>query len=187
MVVGVGTKITNGSQLFIADPSFGSSATARSLGIDYFVWIFIGFALVCGFILSRTEARPLALRDRRQPRGGAALRHQHPRRPDRRIRLQRLRRRRRGSHLRLAYRDGDRRQRDRATSSFPPSQPSSSAARASREAAGRSGGPCSASSSSSSSGTGSTCSRSIRTSSQSSRAGSSSPPSAIDSLSRYRA
>jgi len=55
MVVGVGTKVTNGFQLFIADPSFGVLGNDKFLGIDYFVWLFFGFAIVCGFVLARTK------------------------------------------------------------------------------------------------------------------------------------
>jgi ribose transport system permease protein len=55
MVVGIGTKITDGFQLYIADPGFGVLGNGKALGIDYFIWIFIGFALICGFILWRTK------------------------------------------------------------------------------------------------------------------------------------
>ncbi len=40
MVVGIGTEITNGFQLYVADPGFGALGNAKALGIDYFVWIF---------------------------------------------------------------------------------------------------------------------------------------------------
>lgn len=55
MVVGIGTEVTNGFQLYIAEPSFGQLGNGKLFGIDYFVWIFVAFALVCGFILSRTK------------------------------------------------------------------------------------------------------------------------------------
>ncbi len=55
MVVGLGTEITNGFQLYIAEPSFGVLGNGKFLGIDYFIWIFVAFALICGFILSRTK------------------------------------------------------------------------------------------------------------------------------------
>jgi ribose transport system permease protein len=55
MVVGIGTEITNGFQLYIADPSFGALGNGKLLGFDYFIWIFVAFALICGFILSRTK------------------------------------------------------------------------------------------------------------------------------------
>jgi ribose transport system permease protein len=55
MVVGIGTKITNGFQLFISKPSFGVLGNSKFLGVDYFVWLFFGFAVVCGFVLSRMK------------------------------------------------------------------------------------------------------------------------------------
>ena len=39
----------------------------KALGVDYFVWIFFGFALASGFVLSHDEGRALALCGRRQP------------------------------------------------------------------------------------------------------------------------
>jgi ribose transport system permease protein len=54
MVVGIGTEVTNGFQLYISDPAFGELGNGKFIGIDYFIWIFIAFALICGFILSRT-------------------------------------------------------------------------------------------------------------------------------------
>jgi ribose transport system permease protein len=55
MVVGVGTKVTNGFQLYISDSSFGVLGNSKALGVDYFIWVFIAFALVCGFVLARTK------------------------------------------------------------------------------------------------------------------------------------
>jgi ribose transport system permease protein len=55
MIVGAGTKVTNGFQLFISDPGFGALGNDKVLGVDYFVWIFLGFALVTGLVLSRTK------------------------------------------------------------------------------------------------------------------------------------
>jgi ribose transport system permease protein len=55
MVVGLGTEITNGFQLYISDPSFGTLGNGKFLGFDYFIWIFVAFALLSGFILSRTK------------------------------------------------------------------------------------------------------------------------------------
>jgi ribose transport system permease protein len=55
MVVGIGTKITNGAQQFIGAESFGILGNDKFLGIDYFIWIFIGFALACGFVLARSK------------------------------------------------------------------------------------------------------------------------------------
>jgi ribose transport system permease protein len=58
MIVGLGTKITNGFQLYIDQskhPNFYSLGNDKALGVDYFIWIFIGFALVCGLILWRMK------------------------------------------------------------------------------------------------------------------------------------
>ncbi|MGH6990817.1 MAG: ABC transporter permease [Stellaceae bacterium] len=55
MVVGIGTEITAGFQLYIANPAFGVLGNGKLFGVDYFIWIFIAFALICGFILSRTK------------------------------------------------------------------------------------------------------------------------------------
>jgi ribose transport system permease protein len=55
MIVGLGTKITNGFQLYISEESFGVLGNNKALGVDYFIWIFLGFALVCGFLLSMTK------------------------------------------------------------------------------------------------------------------------------------
>jgi ribose transport system permease protein len=54
IVVGIGTSVTNGFQLYIADPSFGVLGNAKLLGVTFLVWIFFGFALVGGLVLSRT-------------------------------------------------------------------------------------------------------------------------------------
>ncbi|HEY7602792.1 MAG TPA: ABC transporter permease [Gaiellaceae bacterium] len=55
MIVGAGTKITNGFQLYISDPGFGELGNSKALGVDYFVWVFFGFAVVTGFVLSMTK------------------------------------------------------------------------------------------------------------------------------------
>jgi ribose transport system permease protein len=55
MIVGIGTKITNGFQLYISSTGFGELGNSKALGVDYFVWIFFAFALVTGFVLSRTK------------------------------------------------------------------------------------------------------------------------------------
>ncbi|HVV95427.1 MAG TPA: ABC transporter permease [Hyphomicrobiales bacterium] len=55
MVVGIGTKITNGFQLYIAAPDFGILGNGKVLGVDYFIWIFLAFVLASGFVLSRTK------------------------------------------------------------------------------------------------------------------------------------
>ena len=54
IVVGIGTAITNGFQLYIADPGFGALGNGRLLGVNYFVLVFFGFALASGFVLSQT-------------------------------------------------------------------------------------------------------------------------------------
>jgi ribose transport system permease protein len=55
MVVGIGTKITNGAQLFIGEPSFGVLGNDKVFGVAYLIWIFIFFALACGFVLARSK------------------------------------------------------------------------------------------------------------------------------------
>ncbi len=55
MVVGLGTKVTNGFQLYISDPGFAVLGNKGVLGLRYSIWILALFALVCGFILARTK------------------------------------------------------------------------------------------------------------------------------------
>ena len=55
MVVGIGTKITDGFQLYIPDDEFGVLGNDRLFGIAYFVWIFLVFALASGLVLWRTK------------------------------------------------------------------------------------------------------------------------------------
>jgi ribose transport system permease protein len=55
MVVGSGTLVTDGFQLYISDPAFGVLGNDKLFGVTYFVWIFLIFALVCGFVLARTS------------------------------------------------------------------------------------------------------------------------------------
>ncbi|MEO8668325.1 MAG: ABC transporter permease [Bauldia sp.] len=55
IVVGLGTAVTNGFQLYIADPAFGTLGNGKVLGVDMFVWIFVAFAAVSGFCLARTR------------------------------------------------------------------------------------------------------------------------------------
>jgi ribose transport system permease protein len=58
MVVGLGDKITAGFQLYIDQgkfPSFYELGNSKALGVDYFVWLFAAFAVVCGFVLARTK------------------------------------------------------------------------------------------------------------------------------------
>lgn len=55
MIVGLGTKVTNGFQLYISAPKFAVLGNSKALGVDYFVWIFFGFALVTGLVLARMK------------------------------------------------------------------------------------------------------------------------------------
>jgi ribose transport system permease protein len=55
IVVGIGTRITSGEQLYILSPSFDDLGNDKVLGVDYFIWIFVFFALACGFVLSRSK------------------------------------------------------------------------------------------------------------------------------------
>lgn len=55
MIVGLGTKITNGFQLYISASGFGELGNSKALGVDYFVWIFFAFAIVTGLVLARTK------------------------------------------------------------------------------------------------------------------------------------
>ena len=54
MVVGFGTIVPNGFQLYVPDRSFAVLGNGTLLGIAFFVWLFLGFALVAGFVLSQT-------------------------------------------------------------------------------------------------------------------------------------
>jgi ribose transport system permease protein len=55
IVVGVGTLVTGGFQLYIPEETFGVLGNARLLGIDCFVWVFFGFSSIAGFVLSQTQ------------------------------------------------------------------------------------------------------------------------------------
>jgi ribose transport system permease protein len=55
MIVGAGTLVTNGFQLYIPDPAFGVLGNEKVFGVTFFVLIFVFFALVSGFFLSRTN------------------------------------------------------------------------------------------------------------------------------------
>ena len=173
MVVGVGTKITNGFQLYISDPAFGVLGNSKAFGVDYFIWVFIAFALVCGFVLSRTklgrwlyatggnaEAARLSGISTRAVRVGAFAFSGFAAGCG-------------GSRADLENRALQSPATGSATSSSRRSPQSSSVERASWAAAERFGERSSVCSSSSSSETGSTCSRSIRTTRTSSAARSS--------------
>ena len=56
--MGLGDKITAGFQLYIDQgkfPSFYELGNSKALGVDYFVWLFAAFAVVCAFVLARTK------------------------------------------------------------------------------------------------------------------------------------
>jgi len=55
MIVGIGTKVTDGFQLYIEDPSFAVLGNGGVFGIRYAIWIFLAFALVSGFVLAFTK------------------------------------------------------------------------------------------------------------------------------------
>lgn len=55
MLVGLGTMLTDGFQLYTADEEFGRLGNASVLGIPCFVWVFCGIALGSGFFLARTR------------------------------------------------------------------------------------------------------------------------------------
>lgn len=55
MVVGLGTKVTDGFQLYIEDPSFLVLGNDELFDVRYSIWILALFALVCGFVLARTK------------------------------------------------------------------------------------------------------------------------------------
>lgn len=56
MIVGVGTKVTNGFQLYSSSTKFGELGNSKALGVDYFVWIFFAFAVFTGLVLWGTKA-----------------------------------------------------------------------------------------------------------------------------------
>jgi ribose transport system permease protein len=55
MVVGGGTLITNGFQLYVADPAFAVLGNALFFGVPWFVWIFLALAVAVGFVLGWTR------------------------------------------------------------------------------------------------------------------------------------
>jgi ribose transport system permease protein len=55
MIVGLGTQITEGFQLYIADPGFAVLGNDELFGVKYSIWLLFLFALVCAFILARTK------------------------------------------------------------------------------------------------------------------------------------
>lgn len=50
---GVALVITDGQLISVEDPTFQFLGNETLLGVTYTSWIFIGFALACGFVLSR--------------------------------------------------------------------------------------------------------------------------------------
>src|SRR5882724_1769047 len=55
IVVGLGTLVTGGFQLYVADEDLAVLGNARLFGIDVFVWVFFGFAAIAGYVLSQTQ------------------------------------------------------------------------------------------------------------------------------------
>ncbi|MBV9971045.1 MAG: ABC transporter permease [Xanthobacteraceae bacterium] len=55
MIGGLGLVITNGYLLPVSAPAFGVLAFKKLLGVQYAIWILVMFALVSGFVLSRTR------------------------------------------------------------------------------------------------------------------------------------
>lgn len=55
MVAGLGTRLTDGFQLYISDTSFALLGNGTVAGLPYFVWIFLAFAGLLWFVLARTR------------------------------------------------------------------------------------------------------------------------------------
>jgi ribose transport system permease protein len=55
MIAGLGLVITQGNLLPVSAPAFGDLAFNKFLGVKLSIWIFVVFALICGFLLSRTR------------------------------------------------------------------------------------------------------------------------------------
>jgi ribose transport system permease protein len=55
VVVGIGTLITNGFQLYVPDPTFRVLGNGMAFGVPFFVWIFFALAASCGFVLKWTS------------------------------------------------------------------------------------------------------------------------------------
>jgi ribose transport system permease protein len=55
VVVGLGTIITDGFQLYISDPGFGSLGNGKFAGVGYLVLVFFAFAAFGGLVLSRAK------------------------------------------------------------------------------------------------------------------------------------
>jgi ribose transport system permease protein len=55
MIAGLGLVITQGNLLPVSAPAFADLAFNKFLGIKLSIWIFAVFALMCGFLLSRTR------------------------------------------------------------------------------------------------------------------------------------
>jgi ribose transport system permease protein len=54
MIAGLGLVITKGYLVAISTPAFGDLAFNSFLGVKFSIWIFVIFALLAGFLLSRT-------------------------------------------------------------------------------------------------------------------------------------
>ncbi len=55
MIAGAGLVITGGFLLPVSAPAFADLAFNKFLGIKLTIWMFAVFALICGFVLSRTR------------------------------------------------------------------------------------------------------------------------------------
>jgi ribose transport system permease protein len=55
MIAGLGLVITQGNLLPVSAPAFADLAFNKFLGVKLSIWIFVVFALICGFLLSRTR------------------------------------------------------------------------------------------------------------------------------------
>jgi ribose transport system permease protein len=55
MVAGLSNVITGGFLINVSSQSFYTLGSNEALGVKYSIWILLGAALVCGFVLSRTK------------------------------------------------------------------------------------------------------------------------------------
>lgn len=55
MIAGLGLVITGGFLVAVSNDSYGDLAFNSFLGVKWSVWMFFAFAVICGFILSRTR------------------------------------------------------------------------------------------------------------------------------------
>ncbi|MCW2706500.1 MAG: inner-rane translocator [Frankiales bacterium] len=55
VIGGVALVLTNGKLIGVTNPAFATLGTARFLGVQYQTYIWLGFALVCGLVLTFTS------------------------------------------------------------------------------------------------------------------------------------